>query len=404
MNRDLWCLVGAQAFFAIGNMMLLPVVPVLGLHMSVNERFATLPVAINMVTMLICSIPISLWMGRGGRRPAFLAGMAVSGVAAVILFSAIQKSSFLLLLVGSACFGMAMSCANYYRFAATELVTAAGYSKAISAVMAVGVVAALVGPNLATLTKGAFFELDFSASVLMLLPLSLLGALLILRIRWPLRSEGEEPREEYFEPDQRALADVGLSFGPFWRPICTAMLGYGVMVLVMSATPLHMSRHGYDFRDTAWVIQWHVLGMYAPSLFFSRLVQWCGLKGLIIVGILILIISLLMNLIGDGVLALTVALLLTGIGWNFMFLGASHWLVTLCSDWQLGKNAIAKVQGVNEVCVFGLAGLGAFGSGWLIDSVGWKAVNVMSLPLLLVLLCVLVFDGWFSLRATIPSS
>ncbi len=404
MNRNLWFLVGAQAFFAIGNMMLLPVVPILGLQMSVNGRLSTLPIALNMLTMLVFSIPISVWMGAKGRRPAFLAGMAASGVAAIVLFSAIQTSSFTLLLVGCVCFGIAMSCANYYRFAATELVNVDGYSKAISAVMAVGIVAALVGPNLATLTKGAFFELDFSASVLMLLPLSLVGAFLVLRIRWPLLSEGEEPEAEYPESDLRAVSAVGLSFGPFWRPILTAMLGYGVMVLVMSATPLHMSHHGYDFGDTAWVIQWHVLGMYVPSLFFSRLVLRCGLNGLIIIGTLILIGSLLINVVGDGIIVLTVALLLTGIGWNFMFLGASHWLVNVCSGLKLEKEVIAKIQGINEVCVFGFAGLGAFSSGWLIDSVGWNAVNVMSLPLLVVLLCILLFDAWFSPRETISLS
>ncbi len=399
MNRDLWSLVGAQAFFAIGNMMLLPIVPILGLQMSDHERFSTLPIAINMVTMLVCSVPISLWMGKKGRGPAFLAGTMASAVAAIVLFAAIQQDSFTLLLLGCAFFGMAMSCANFYRFAATELVSVEGHSTAISAVMAVGVVAALVGPNLAALTKSAFFELDFSASVLTLLPLSVLGALLVFRVRWPADQDGNGLDLE----SDTGTADTSVEANHLkqervWRPIFTAMLGYGVMVLVMSATPLHMNHHGYDFKETAWVIQWHVLGMFAPSFLFSRLVQWLSLMGLMIVGVLVLVLALLMNIYGGGMAILTLALILTGVGWNFMFLGASQWLVTLCGEHGLTKTAMAKVQGVNEVCVFGLSGLAAFGSGWLIDSVGWAGINFISLPLLLVLLCVLVADKWLSSR------
>ncbi|MFL0798928.1 MAG: MFS transporter [Agarilytica sp.] len=403
MNRDLWSLVGAQAFFVIGNMMLLPVLPVLGLQMSENARFSTLPVAINMLTMLVCSIPISLWMGKKGRKPAFLAGMMASGVAAIVLFAAIQESSFVLLLIGCVCFGMAMSCANFYRFAATELVRVDAHSTAVSAVMAVGVVAALVGPNLAALTKSAFFDLDFSASVLALFPLSALGALLVLRVRWPVHQHVSSLGADAGSADATA-EEKYLNSGIFWRPVLTAMLGYGVMVLVMSATPLHMNHHGYDFKETAWVIQWHVLGMFAPSFFFGRLVQWLSLIGLMIVGVLVLISALLMNIYGGGMAILTLALILTGVGWNFMFLGASQWLVTLCGDHGLTKTSMAKVQGINEVCVFGLSGLAAFGSGWLIDSVGWKAVNYMSLPLLLALLCVLVLDARFSSKTALSSS
>ncbi len=395
MNRNLWFLVSAQALFAIGNMTLLPVVPILGQEMSVYTRFATLPLAINMFTMLLCSIPVSIWMGRRGRRPAFLMGMMASAVSAMVLFMAIQQHSFTLLLVGSACFGIAMSCANFYRFAATELVGLASHSTAISAVMAVGVVAALLGPNLAAVTKSAFFVLDFSASVLMLLPLSLVGAVLVNMVRWPQGSAGYA-NDHSAMPARNVADNRRVSMRVFWRPVLTATSGYGIMVLVMSATPLHMNHHGYDFKETAWVIQWHVLGMFAPSFLYSRLVQWCGLHGLMIAGVLVLSLSLLMNLWGDGMVVITFALLLTGVGWNFMFLGASQWLVGLCSDHGLGNKAIAKVQGINEVCVFGLAGLAAFSSGWLIDSLGWEAINLLGFPLLCVLLVVLLLEIWFS--------
>ncbi len=387
MNRNLWYLVIAQTLFLIGNMMFVALAPILGKQLSDNASFATLPLGVSILTMLICSFPVSLWMGRRGRQPAFVMGLLANAVASVVFFFAIQIHSFSALLLGCVVLGLAMACANFYRFAAMELVAASAQSQAISAVMAVGVVAALVGPNLAAFTKNLYFPLDFSSSVLTLLPLSLLGLLSIVLVRWPL-----PPREEH----KRQSVHVS-SKGEFdWalcKPIFSAMVAYGVMVLVMSATPLHMDHGGYAFVDTAWVIQWHVLGMFAPSFFVGWLVQRISLNGVMILGGLVLLVALLVNLIANNRALLTLGLLLLGVGWNFLFLGASQWLVQL----SVGKPA-ARIQGINEVCVFGLAAVASFSSGWLINVLGWSVLNLLALPLLLGLLLLLSIDGWRARR------
>ncbi len=387
MNRNLWYLVAAQTLFLIGNMMFLALAPILGKQLSSNASFATLPLGVSILTMLVCSFPVSLWMGRRGRRPAFVVGLLANAGASLVFFYAIQIHSFPVLLLGCVVLGVAMASANFYRFAAMELVAASAQSKAISAVMAVGVVAALVGPNLAAITKNLYFPLDFSSSVLTLLPLSLLGLISIVLIRWPLPPQTENKRQSV------QVASENEFDWTLCKPVFAAMVAYGVMVLVMSATPLHMDHHGYDFTDTAWVIQWHVLGMFAPSFFVGWLVQRISLNGVMILGALVLLVALLVNLIANNRPLLTLGLLLLGIGWNFLFLGASQWLVQL----SVGKSA-ARIQGANEVCVFGLAALASFSSGWLINILGWSVLNLLALPLLLGLLLLLSIDGWRARR------
>ena len=170
-----------------------------------------------------------------------------------------------------------------------------------------------------------------------------------------------------------------------FKPILTAMIAYGVMVLIMSATPLHMDHHQYHFDDTAWVIQWHILGMFAPSFFIGFLVKKIGRLNLLILGVVVMGFSILINLYADSKVLLTMGLLFLGIGWNFLFIGSSQWLMVFLND----QNR-AKIQGINEVLVFGLSSVAVLSSGWLINSLGWKTLNLASLPLLLILLIVLL--------------
>ncbi|MCJ8313138.1 MAG: MFS transporter [Pseudomonadales bacterium] len=375
-NKNLWLLIGAQMFFMITNMIFVSLAPLLGKHLLDNNNLATLPMAMTMLAMLIFSFPLSILMGKIGRAIVFKSGIVANIIAGFIFFNALQYHLFWLLLVGAVFFGYAISCANYYRFAAMEMVDESQRGKAMSKLMAVGVIAALIGPNLSSFSKDLYFDISFSSSVLSFMPLSIIALILMFFIKWPAK---------------KAVATIQVKIKhektsrQVYKPILTAMVAYGVMVLIMSATPLHMSHHNYEFVDTAWVIQWHVLGMFAPSFFIGWLTNKLGNTGLLILGVLVLFASIATNLIATDRAGLTLGLLLLGVGWNFLFVGSSHWLMSFIND-----SNRSNIQGINEVLVFGLASVATLSSGWLINVLGWQALNIAALPLLCLLLIILL--------------
>lgn len=387
MNRNLILLISIQTLFLVGNMMFVTLAPILGKELAGSTSLATLPIAVSMVTMLIFSFPLSIHMGKFGRGPIFSLGLIASLLAGLTFFAAIQYHLFSLFILGSVFFGFSIASANFYRFSAMELVEKHKQPLAISAVMAAGVIAAFVGPNLSALTKDLVFEQAFSSSVLVYVPLSLVALILLFFIKWPKQIAST------------IKTDLPINIkDEIWKPMFTAAIAYGVMVLIMSATPLHMYHHDYEYSDTAWVIQWHLIGMFAPSFFVSHLVKRLGLRGLILFGVCVLTSSLLVNLIAQSKLLLTLGLLLLGIGWNFMFIGASQWLMKLSEN----RNS-SKVQGINEVMVFGLASIATLSSGWLLQEFGWVTLNLAALPLLGLLFVVLLQKNQVSQNGTSAS-
>lgn len=373
MNLNLALLIAMQILFMVGNMMFVTLAPVLGNQLAGTMTLATLPMAVSMFSMLLSSFPLSMAMGRFGRKPLFACGLIANILAGSCFYMALQNSSFNLFILGSVGFGFAISCANFYRFSAMELVAPAQRPMAISGIMAAGVVAAFIGPNLGALTKDLWLSPAFTTSVLLYIPLGLLSLLILMKIRFPAPIIAS------------SSVTAELPIGQIWRPIFVAAVAFAVMVMVMTATPLHMYACGFAFSDSAWVIQWHVLGMFAPSFFVSHLVKRIGLKGLMTTGAIVLIGSAILNLNVSSKAGLTLGLLLLGVGWNFLFVGASQWLMALCEN----QNS-AKIQGINEVFVFGFSTLATLSSGWLLDTFGWQPLNLTVLPILLVLLGLLL--------------
>lgn len=389
MNKSLWFLVVAQALFMIANTMFITIAPLLGKNIAPSENYATAPFAVSMLSMLIFSFPLSVIMGKIGRRYIFMLGSFSGALAGIIFFIAIQKNSFVGLLVASVFFGLSMASATFYRFAAMELVSPNNQSKAISAVMAVGVFSAFIGPNLGSLTKDYLFEFQFLASVLLFIPLSILSLILIYFIKWPISNNVIKSTTTTELATEMASSNMKI-----WRPIFTSMIAFAVMILVMTATPLHMGHHEYSFGDITWVLQWHLVGMYAPSFFVGRLVSRMGLEAFLLLGSIILIFGVSINLAAENKLMLTAGLLLVGAGWNFLYLASSQWLLQTYTG---TKTSI--IQGINEVCVVGIATLCAFSSGWLLNTFGWKVLHFSGLALLAVLFLVLLTNYTQAMRA-----
>ena len=350
---------------------------------------ATLPMALSMLSMLLCSFPISYAMQRYGRK-AFLLGVIAQILAAVGFILAIVKNNDRWLLAASLLLGYIAN-ANFYRFAVLEMVAKEQQSRALAKFMFVGVLAALIAPNLAIHTQ-TLWQPVFTATIFSFIPLSLLALLLLYFCHLHVYSQ-QGSNNQFLNSTKPLESESQSSRWQIAQPVIAATIAYAVMVLVMSATPLHMSAHSHHFSDIAWVIQWHVLGMFAPSLLFSWLVRHLGLQALMVVGAVCLLAALLMNFAAHNVWHYTLALCVLGVGWNFVFVGSSQWLMTF-----INNNNKAFVQALNEVCVFAFAALATFSSAWLLVELNWQILNLLLMAPVL-LLCGLLGLSYLKARS-----
>ncbi|HXF54532.1 MAG TPA: MFS transporter [Hyphomicrobiaceae bacterium] len=336
--------------------------------LGTDKSLATLPLVLVHLGVMATTIPASLLMARIGRRGGFSIG-ALAGIAAgVVSTAAIFQNSFLLLCVGALIQGSAAAFAWYFRFAAADAADAAFRAKAISLVLAGGVIAGFAGPELSKWTKELFAPVSFAGIyamfvVLSAIMLALLQGLRIPRLTESERKEGGRPMSEIVRQPAYMIA------------VISSMLGYGVMTLVMSATPLAMLDCGFTFNDSATVIQAHVVAMFLPSFFTGHLIARFGVLNVIAVGAVIQLACALVNLTGIEFAHFFVANILVGLGWNFMFIGGSTLLTTTYRPAER-----AKAQASHDFLVYATTALAAGLSGLLQANVGWTVVNAAAIP------------------------
>ena len=378
-RRNVIFLAMCQALYMTGTSMVLTVTALAGSAIAPTPSLGTLPLSLQFVATMAATIPASLLMRRYGRRMGFTIG-AISGVigAGISLF-ALLRGDFVLFSLGAVLIGILNGCAIYYRFAAADTADAAFRPKAISLVMAGGVVAAFLGPNLATYTVELFPEATYAGCFAALIGLHGLTILILLGIDIP-------------SPTAAERLDNGAPLGQILRrpAIAVAVLagvaGYSSMNLVMTATPLSMVAHHYAFSDAAMVIQWHVFAMFAPSFFTGHLIARFGAPRIIMAGAALILACVAINLHGDSLWHFLGALVALGGGWNFMYVGGSA-LLTSAHD----VAERAKVQALNEFLVFGSVALASFASGAVQFGYGWMAVNLVVMPLTLLSLLAAVW-------------
>jgi MFS family permease len=355
-----------------------------GYALATDKALATLPIGLQQLAVMATTVPASLLMRRIGRRAGFTVG-ALAGIAGGLLQAhAVFDSQFALFCLGNALVGVSNGFGLFYRFAAIDAADAAFRGKAISLVMAGGVLAAVCGPALARWSHSWFQPVAFAGAFLAIALLQGLGGLLVQLVRIP-RPGAQERRDA-----GRPLAVI-LRQPAALVAIASGMVGYGVMSLVMTATPLAMIDCGYRFGDAAFVIQWHVLAMFAPSFFTGHLIARFGVLRVMLAGSALLAGCGALNLSGTGIWQFWAGLVLLGAGWNFLFIGASV-LLTQCHR----PEERAKVQGANDFLVFGMVTLATLASGTLHHLYGWQAVNAGALPPVLMLAALV---GWFSWRS-----
>ena len=269
---------------------------------------------------------------------------------------------------------------NFFRFAAVDCVTYEYRTKAIAYVLAGGIVAGFVGPNLVSLTKNVISSAPFAGSYGVLIILYLLSTLASSFLSLPKNVSSK------IQTDSKRPLKLIAAQPAFKVAVLCGMLGYGVMSFVMTATPLSMKQHAYLLPDTIFVIQWHVLGMFAPSFFTGNLIKRFGVLQIMFVGGVIGIISILINLLGATVWNFWAALFLLGISWNFLFIGAT----TLLTDtYQPAEQAIA--EGTNDFFVYSTVALSALTAGIVQFYFGWRVINLIALPLLSTILISIIW-------------
>ena len=354
---------------------------IVGFQIAENKALATFPLTFHLLGTMLAGIPASMLMKFIGRRYGFLIGTGIGTFGAASASLAIIYSSFPFFCLSIFCLGVLNGFAQLYRFTAVEVSSIELRTKAVSYVMLGGIAAGFIGPAIAAEGKDYIENAQFAGSYLSIILLYFFIVIILMRIRLP------QPSVEEQTGDTRPLKVIFMQ-PKFIVSVLSAMIGYGVMAMIMTATPLAMTKgNGYPFSDAAFIIQWHALGMFAPSFITGSLIKRFGAVQIIFTGILLNFICIAINISGTELINYWSALVLLGVGWNFMFVAGTT-MVT--ETYQPAEKAI--VQGVNDFLVFGTAALCSLLSGVLQTSFGWETVNLSTIPLLLI---VLVSLFWF---------
>jgi MFS family permease len=370
-RRNVGVLAVAQALFMTTQAMGIATTPLAGHSLlGADKSLATLPIFLTHAGIMVTTIPASLLMGRIGRRAGFTIGAVLAIAFGLLAAYAVYIRSFEVLCVSAVLQGSAAAFAWYYRFAAADASPEGFKPKAISYVMAGGIAAGLIGPQIAKWTVDWLAPITFMGVYVAIAITGVLSVLLLQLLRIPQLTAAEKA------VGGRPLREIAKQ-PAFIAALLASMFGYGVMTLVMSATPLAMLACGFFFADSATVIQVHIIAMFLPSFFTGQLIQKFGVLTIIAAGALIQVGCALVNLAGIEFAHFLIANALVGLGWNFTFVGGSTLLTRTYTP-----SERARVQGAHDFLVYATTATAAAMAGFLQQKAGWMAINLAALPLM----------------------
>ncbi len=382
MHRQVLLLATAQALFQTTSVLVMTVGGLAGGLIAPSPQLATAPIAAMFLGTAVATFPASLWMARVGRRRGFVTGALLGATGGACAALGLWLGSLVLLAVGTFLVGTYQAFAQFYRFAASEVADESFRSRAISLVLAGGIVAALAGPLLGRL-GGPLLAPEYVGSFLLLAIVSLVAAGLLLGVRIPM------PKVE---------TGVATAARP-WRVIVTqpaylvalfgAATGYGVMILAMTATPIAMLHHDHGLAAATTVIQLHVLGMFLPSFFTGALIARFGVLRVMLAGVALLAGHVVMTLTGTEFGSFAGALVMLGVGWNFLYIGGTTLLTTTYGAAEKGR-----AQATNDMSIFATGLACSLGAAALLQAFGWQTLNLLLLPWLAVAALALLWLGY----------
>jgi MFS family permease len=390
VNKNLWLLAATQGLFLTNNVVFIAINGLVGLSLAPLGWMATLPVMGYVVGGALSTPLVARTQSAFGRKVSFQIGLLVALGSALLCAWAVTDRNFWLLVAATVIAGYYSANGQLYRFAAAELSTPAFREKAISLVLAGGLVGAVLGPNLASRTR-SLFDVPFVGAYVSLSVVALISMAVMAFVRFP-------PM-----PPKAASADPGRPLSVIMRqPVfivatAGAALGYGVMNLLMAATPLAMQVCGFPFEDAALVLEWHVIGMFAPGFFTGHLIKRFGVLSIMGVGVALNVACVAIALSGVELHQFLIALFLLGVGWNFLFTAS-----TTLSLQSYRPEEKDRAQAAINFCVFATMALTSFASGALVTTQGWQRLNVGSLLPLALTALALIWLAWRGRQAHNP--
>jgi predicted MFS family arabinose efflux permease len=379
-KKQLWLLVVCQALLYVNNVTLISVNALTGLALAPSPLWATVPITTYIIGSSLTTLPASFAMARWGRRAGFMFGSLMGLAGTLLAATAMFVGSFVLLCVGTFVVGLYNAFAQYLRFAAADVADAYDRSlkeRAISWVLAGGIAGGVVGPEMSKLTREAL-PITFAGTYVGLALVALLACLVASRLRIPHTSQAAAG-------PARPLKTIAAQ-PAFIVAVLVGAISYGAMNLLMTATPLAMKVCGFGYPDSADVIKWHVVAMFAPGFFSGSLVKRFGKLQMMVGGCVLMLGTMAIAHHGVTYWHFWGALVTLGVGWNFMFVGATTLLTTTYRSAEK-----AKVQGVNDLAVWTTMITSSASSGALISSTGWTDLNLYSLPFVLIAMLAIVW-------------
>ena len=371
-------LAACQAMLFTNNATLIAINGLAGLALAPTAWLATLPVTCWVVGGAITTMPASLYMKKVGRRNGLIRGALLGIIGALICAGAIWQASFWQLCFGALIWGGYNAFGQYYRFVAAEVSTPDYRATAVSLVLAGGLVGGIVGPTLSRFTVDLVGP-KFAGAYLVLILFALATMAVLSRIRIP------DPTAAEQAASGRPLSEIAKQ-PKYVVAVMSGAISYGVMNFLMTSTPIAMRVCGHPYGDAAFVISAHVVAMFAPSFFTGGLIRRFGVIPVMLAGAVLNVVCVAVALAGVAVANFWWALVLLGVGWNFMYIGAT----TLLTETYRPEER-AKAQGANEIAIFAMMAISSFSSGMIVTNAGWEKVNYAALPLIVVVILALSF-------------
>lgn len=371
--RNLIILVVCQLISATGSIVMVTLGGIIGSTLATNKAFSTLPLSMMVVAIAATTIPATMLMRRVGRRKGFAMSSMCAAAAVLVAVVALRQSSFILFVVAAMMFGINMAFTQQYRYAAAESVAPKYVARAVSFVLIGSIGGALVGPELATRGQHWIASIPFAGTMLALGALFVLQSALFLSM-----GARREHTEHGAQSARRSLGEL-VRQPLFIVAVLGGTVGYGLMTLVMTATPLSMHiNDGFSLEETAAVIRAHVLGMYVPSLAAGFLIEKLGVTRLMFVGALGLLTTSIIGLQGHSFMHYWWGLVLLGVGWNFLYVGGT---TLLTYTYSMAERF--RAQAVNEFLVFGTAATASLLAGTVMHFFGWVTLMLVPIPILM---------------------
>ncbi len=380
MNKNLWFLTLAQGLYLTNNVTFIAINGLVGFALAPEPWLATLPVMAYVVGSAMATTLVARVQQRLGRKRSFQIALLVALFSSLLCAFATLEKQFWLLNLGTIIAGFYNANAQLYRFAAAELADKTAKEKAISWVLAGGILGAVLGPNMASWTRDWFVQ-PFAGAYITLAGVAVLAFAVISQIHFP------EKRGDPNQEPGRPLSEI-MRQPLFIVCTLTAALAYGVMNLLMAATPLAMEACQFSFDKTAWVLEWHVIGMFAPGFFTGALIKRIGVMWVLRMGVVLNIACVMIALSGITFFHFLTALFLLGVGWNFLFTSST----TLALE-AYRPSERDKAQGAINFFVFLATALSALSSGVLITTQGWTLLNLGSIVPLTIIALALIWLG-----------